>query len=248
MNNIFTAKVLVMVLLGLSAVGNASAQFPDLTILEDYPNPFGISCGIDGKETATANKKQWNQLKNRFNIGNSIEEIKFADILKLRPFKNGKMPLVTNANHDRYVSFVGYVRSVFAGGTTGESCNCGANTKLQADAHIEVVLNPLTDVNDQTGKGIIVVETTERSRRLANLGLLQTNVGNDWSTSILKSRIQGRWVKFTGWLYYDDEHHLESWRVDPNNVVGKNNWRATAWEVHPVLGIETLDGKPNDVP
>jgi hypothetical protein len=223
------------------------AQLPNLSVLDNYPNPFGDTCGIEGKPTATAEKKKWNSLKNRYEIGDNIENIKFDDILKLRPNKNGKLPLVTNQNHSRYVSFVGYVRSVFAGGTKGESCNCGAKGKILADAHIEVVLNPNTDVNDETGKGIIVVETTERSRRLAKLGQLQSNVGEDWSTSILKGQIQGRWVRFTGWLYYDDEHHSGSWKVDPDNAKGESNWRATAWEVHPVLGIEVLNGKPNDL-
>lgn len=239
---------LAMAFLVYCSTSNLLAQFPDLTVLDNYQNRFGTTCNIDGKPTATAAKKKWNRLKNRFNIGDNIENITFADILKLRPAKNGKMPVVTNPNHLRYVSFVGYVRSVFPGGTGGESCNCGAIGKFLADAHIEVVINPMIDVNDPLGKGVITVEVTERSRRLAKLGLLQTNVGNDWSTSILKSQILGRWVKFTGWLYYDDEHHLESWKVDPTNEKGKKNWRATAWEVHPVLGIEVLNGKPSDIP
>ena len=226
----------------------ADAQAPDLTELYNYQNPFGTTCSIDGKPTATTEKKKWNRLKNRFTVGNNIENVTFADLLKLRPFKNGKIPLVDNPNHLRYVSIVGYVRSVFPGGTKGESCNCGATKTSLADAHIEIVLNPMTDVNEKTGKGVITVEVTERSRRLANLSLLQSNVGNDWSTSMLKSRIQGRWVRFTGWLYYDDEHHSGSWKTDPINSKGEKNWRATAWEVHPVLGIEVLNGKPSDIP
>lgn len=248
MKTISIVRIWLMILISLCGVSNALAQFPDLTVLDNYQNPFGTTCSIDGKPTATVAKKKWNRLKNRFNAGDNIETVTFADILKLRPAKNGKMPLVTNANHSRYVSFVGYVRSVFPGGTGGESCNCGAKGKFLADAHIEVVINPMIDVNDPLGKGVITVEVTERSRRLAKLGLLKTTVGNDWSTSILKSQIQGRWVRFTGWLYYDDEHHLESWKVDPTNAKGKNNWRATAWEVHPVMGIEVLNGKPNDIP
>jgi hypothetical protein len=232
----------------LLAALSTSAQFPDLTVLDNYSNPSGTVCSIDGKTTATAAKKKWNRLKNRFNIGDSIEAMTFAGILKIRPNKNGKIPAVTNANQSRYISFVGYVRSVFPGGTTGESCNCGAKGRITSDAHIEVVLNPLVDENDPDGKGVITVEVTERSRRLAALGLLDTNIGNDWTTKMLKDQIRGRWVKFTGWLYYDDEHHLESWKIDPTNSKGKNNWRATAWEIHPVMGIEVLPGKPADIP
>jgi hypothetical protein len=247
MNNIFTIKVLITVLIGLFAVSNAFAQFPDLTVLDNYPNPFGTTCSIDGKPSAKPEKKKWNKLKNRFNLGEILEPITFADILGLKPFANGVIPDVANANHLRYVSIVGFVRSVAAGGTAGESCNCGETSTKFVDTHIEIVLN-FADRDNKTGKGVITVEVTERSRRLAKLGLLQTNIGNDWSTTKLKSTLKNNWVKFSGWLYYDDEHHRETWQVDPNNVIGKNNWRATAWEVHPVLGIELLGGNLNNIP
>lgn len=227
---------------------SASAQFPDLTTINNYPNPFGTTCSVDGKPSATAKKKRWNRLKNRFNVGATTEALTFKQIRNLRPYKNGAMPAVDNANHARYVSFVGYVRAVYPGGTKGESCNCGAKGAATADVHINVVLNPTPDEDDPLGKNVIVVEVTERTRRLAALGLLETNVGNDWKSTTLKEKIRGRWVKFTGWLFYDDEHHGESWRVDPTNTVGRKNWRATAWEVHPVMGIEVLPGKPDDIP
>lgn len=224
-----------------------SAQTPDLTVLDNYPNPSGTTCGLDGKKTATAEKKKWNRLKNRFRVGDSTESITFKDILKLRPYKNGSKPSVENQNHLRYVSFVGYVRAAYPGGTAGESCNCGANGRKTADVHIDVVIDPQPDEDDPSGRGVIVVEVTERTRRLAALGLLDSNIGSDWTASTLKEKIRGRWVRFSGWLYYDDEHHLESWRVDPQNKVGRKNWRATAWEVHPVMGIEVLPGKPDDL-
>lgn len=232
----------------LTAANSGTAQFPDLTTLEDYPNPFGTTCSIDGKETATAKKKAWNRLKNRFNLGANTETLTFKDILNLRPYKNGAMPMVENPNHARYVSVVAYVRAAYPGGTKGESCNCGAKGVKTADVHINLVIDPSTDENDATGKGVIVVEVTERTRRLAALGLLDSNIGNDWKSTTLKNKIRGQWVRFTGWLYYDDEHHDESWRVDPTNTVGRKNWRATAWEIHPIMGIELLPGKPDDIP
>lgn len=232
----------------LIAVNSGVAQFPDLTVLDNYPNPFGTTCSIDGKETATAKKKAWNRLKNRFNLGASTEALTFQDILNLRPYKNGSMPLSGNLNHGRFVSVVAYVRAAYPGGTGGESCNCGAKGAKTADVHINLVIDPSTDEDDPNGKGVIVAEVTERTRRLAALGLLNSNIGNDWKATTLKDKIRGRWVRFTGWLYYDDEHHTESWRVDPTDTVGRKNWRATAWEIHPIMGIELLPGKPSDIP
>lgn len=227
--------------------GVSFGQIPDLTVLNNYPNPTGDTCSIDGKPTANEKKKAWNRLKNRYQPGSTIENIKFKDIKNLRPYKNGAIPAVDSDNHGRYVSFVGYVRAAYPGGTKGESCNCGAKGSVITDVHINVVLNPNPDEDDPDGKNVIVVEVTERSRRLAALGLLQSNIGNDWSAKKLKEKIRGRWVRFTGWLFYDDEHHTESWKFDPTNTKGRKNWRATAWEVHPVLGIEVLPSKPDDI-
>ena len=94
---------------------------------------------------------------------------------------------------------------------------------------------------------MVVVESTVRSRRLAQAGLLSTNIGNDWSYAMLRARLLGRWVRFEGWRFYDPDHHLESWAVDPSDSVGGSNWRGTSWEIHPVMGIHRLAGKPSDL-
>jgi hypothetical protein len=41
-------------------------------------------------------------------------------------------------------------------------------------------------------------------------------------------------------MFFDGEHADEAENTHPN---GKHNWRATAWEVHPVTGIQ-LTGDP----
>ena len=106
------------------------------------------------------------------------------------------------------------------------------------DTHIEFVLNP--NSNDENGKGMVVGETTERIRRLARLGLLESNIGNDWSLNSLRAQLLGRWVKVKGYLFYDADHHKEAWRVDPQNQIPNNikdNWRETGWEIHPIMGF-----------
>jgi hypothetical protein len=238
---------LLLLLLLISNVVHAQVT-PDLTILNNFPNPFGNTCSTDGNPNASLEKKARNRLKSRFTIPSSVREMRLDEIVALPPNANGSTPSVNNPNQMIAVSVIGYVRGVYPGGTSGESCNCKATADRLVDTHIDVVLYPNQEENDPSGRGVLVVEVTERSRRLAALGLLDTNIGNNWSRSILKSRLRGHWVKFTGWLFYDDDHHTGSWRVDPKNKKGEGNWRATGWEVHPVVGIEVLPGRPADIP
>jgi len=47
----------------------------------------------------------------------------------------------------------------------------------------------------------------------------------------------GQRVRFEGWLMFDIEHDEESENTSPGRPV---NWRATAWELHPVTAIHVL--------
>jgi len=44
----------------------------------------------------------------------------------------------------------------------------------------------------------------------------------------------GHWCEFEGWLYFDVGHAEESEHNAPHDP---GNWRATAWELHPVTKI-----------
>jgi hypothetical protein len=50
-------------------------------------------------------------------------------------------------------------------------------------------------------------------------------------------KLLGRWVKVTGWMLFDVEHQSEAENTAPGRP---RNWRATAWEVHPVTAIEIV--------
>ena len=61
--------------------------------------------------------------------------------------------------------------------------------------------------------------------------------GVDWSTRALRDRLLGRWIKVRGWMLFDVEHQNAS----ENTVPGRErNWRATAWEIHPITSIEVV--------
>ena len=58
--------------------------------------------------------------------------------------------------------------------------------------------------------------------------------GIDWSTATLQQTIEGHWVTVRGWRMFDAEHKAQAENTRPG---GARNWRATAWEIHPVTAI-----------
>src|SRR5215207_247066 len=77
----------------------------------------------------------------------------------------------------------------------------------------------------------VVVEVTP------NLFDWAAGQGIDWSEQTLQAQLVGHWVEFEGWLYFDLGHAEESENISPNKP---DNWRATAWEVHPVTKITVI--------
>jgi hypothetical protein len=123
---------------------------------------------------------------------------------------------------------IGYVSNVKRGGI--EATNCHARADADRDTHIELVLDPM-----HSGRSLpMIVEVTPRSRYLMN------QRGIDWSTRALRDKFLGRWVKIRGWMLFDSEHQQESENTAPGRA---GNWRATAWEIHPVTSLEVV-GRP----
>ena len=70
-----------------------------------------------------------------------------------------------------------------------------------------------------------------------NLRDWATARGIDWSEETLQGQLVGHWFEFEGWLYFDVGHAEES----ENTAAGKpDNWRATAWEIHPITKITVI--------
>jgi hypothetical protein len=83
--------------------------------------------------------------------------------------------------------------------------------------------------------GHVVVEVTPR------LQVWAAQQGIDWSVETLQRQLIGHWCEFEGWLYFDVSHDEESENMSPGNP---ENWRATAWEIHPVTKITVLQAAP----
>ncbi len=117
---------------------------------------------------------------------------------------------------------VGYVWDVKPGGI--ESCNCHAKAVNDRDTHIELVLDPMAGGPTKR----VIVEVTPRWRSM------MASKGIDWSTRALSDQFKGRWVRVQGWLLLDVEHLDASENTAPGRP---RNWRATAWEIHPITAI-----------
>jgi len=58
-----------------------------------------------------------------------------------------------------------------------------------------------------------------------------------WSEKNLQTKLVGHWVEFEGWLYFDVDHADQAENTAAGNP---SNWRATAWEIHPVTRIAVV--------
>lgn len=116
----------------------------------------------------------------------------------------------------------GYVVSVKDGSV--ESANC--YSFFRRDTHIELALS-----KDAGPQERVELEVTPRTRARAK------EQGDDWSTGALTNALVGHWCQFEGWLLFDTGHDEESENIKPGRI---KNWRATAWELHPVTSIKVM--------
>ena len=203
----------VRVCLCLCFAAPAYAQVADANNLAIYN-----SCGMEG-DARNLGVQALNRLKNRYLAPQQIDPaITLAAILA--PGRDtGRWKVKQGAE------IVGYVFDVKRGGI--ESTNCHSHSDEQRDTHIELVLDPMAGSSSQR----VIVEVTPRWRAI------MTAQGVDWSTRALRDRVLGRWIKVTGWMLFDMEHQNQSENTAPGR---ERNWRATAWEIHPVTSIEVV--------
>lgn len=178
--------------------------------------PAGV-CPAGGA-AVTPGRREFMRLKNRaavpspeeFDAGVSLEAL-------LRPGEDRGRWSETRAGRVE-----GYVVEVVGGGM--EAANCFSYR--ERDVHIHVAARA-----DAPRTEWLVLEVTPRARRRA------AESGRDWSADALRGELVGRRGRFEGWLLFDREHADESENTAPG---APGNWRATAWELHPVTSIEVL--------
>ena len=120
---------------------------------------------------------------------------------------------------NRAARIQGEVIAVAYAGT--EAANCF--NPARRDIHIDIATR-----KDAAQHEKVVLEVTPPMRDWAR------QKGMDWSAETLRAQLVGHWCEFEGWLYFDVGHAEESENTAPNNP---QNWRATAWEIHPITKI-----------
>ena len=123
---------------------------------------------------------------------------------------------------DRAARIQGEVIDIAYAGT--EAANCF--NPCRRDIHILIANRKGAAKNEQ-----VVLEVTPKLRDWA------AERGMDWSEEKLQEQLVGHWCEFEGWLYFDVGHAEESENTAPRNP---NNWRATAWELHPITKITVI--------
>lgn len=105
-----------------------------------------------------------------------------------------------------------------------EATNCF--NPCRRDIHIVI-----SNRKDAPKSEQIIVEVTPNLRDWA------ASQGIDWSEATLQAQLAGHWCEFEGWLYFDLGHAQEAENTTPHDP---GNWRATAWELHPVTRITLI--------
>lgn len=123
---------------------------------------------------------------------------------------------------DRAARVQGLVIDVAYAGS--EAANCF--NPCRRDIHILIANRKEAPKTEQ-----VVLEVTPNLRDWAGAE------GVDWSEETLQAQLVGHWCEFEGWLYFDVGHAEESENTAPGNP---ENWRATAWEVHPITKITVV--------
>ncbi len=207
-------KRLIILLSLCFAFLGANAQAPTSN-MDDFDG-----CGMDGTAT-TARLKNLNQLKNRYTAPNTNQIDHSITLSALLAPGDDKTRWSTTGGAE----FTGFVLDVKPGGW--ETSNCGKTDAGHTDSHIELVLHATDTVTTQS----VVVEVTPR------LQAIMRNAGTDWTTKALRKQILHNWVKVRGWMTFDSQHANAAENTNPG---GANNWRATAWEIHPVTDIQVV--------
>lgn len=192
----------------------ANAQAPPSN-MDDFDG-----CNLDGSAT-TARLKQLNQLKNRYTAPRDNQIDHSITLSALLAPGDDKTRWTSTSGAE----ITGFVLEVKPGGE--ETCNCGKTDPVHTDTHIELVLNS----TDTLGTQSVVVEVTPRMRAI--MGASET----DWSTKTLRTQFRHKWAKVSGWMTFDSQHANAAENTNPG---GANNWRATAWEIHPVTDMQIV--------
>jgi len=144
------------------------------------------------------------------------------------------------------VSLIGYLVLAYAG--PPESTNCG-NIDFH-DWHLEVFAAPADHPPQPGDPTPIICEITPRTQNAIYRDHIRMQALAAFirapDLSYESTHHPARRIRVTGYLTWDDDHNGSADVGATIRSVGANQfhnpWRSTAWEVHPLVKIEALDG------
>jgi hypothetical protein len=204
---------IVLLIAFLAAASVGTAQAPLCTSGTSY-----LDCPACGTAKSVRAQRE-NVLKNRDKAPESVKVLALDNILN---------PDLNNSFYpDMGAEVTGYVARVVRGGVR-ETCNCGRDDLR--DIQIEIVSSFQEAANPRRS---MIIEISPRWQK--TLGLNDSNY--ELMLQKLSRQMQGRFVTFRGWLFYDSVHIDQSESTNPGNAM---NWRGTPWEIHPVTWYKIL--------
>ena len=225
----------------------------DLTTWDCRDHPEGSAKTPDGVER--------NRLKNRPGVSLATQNpraLETASLLQyFAPFegqaKNMRRKDLTTAQRQQLdplekqiASFTGYLVLAYCG--PPESTNCGSMDFH--DWHLELFETPLDHAPGIGDPTPIICEITPRTQN----AIFRDNIRMQALAGFIRApdfTIEptghaARKIRVTGYLLWDDEHNGAADVGTTIRTIGANKyhhpWRSTAWEIHPALKIEALDG------
>jgi hypothetical protein len=166
----------------------------------------------------TANARNLHRLKNRTAFPQAADfDTRITLDQLLQPGDDS-----TRWSTDRAARIQGYVIDVAY--ARPEATNC--YHPCRRDIHILIANRKEAAKNEH-----VVLEVTPKLNDWAR------GQGMDWSEQTLQAQLVNHWCEFEGWLYFDVGHAEEAENTVPDNP---NNWRATAWEIHPITRLTVI--------
>ncbi len=216
------------------------AEVPDFRQCHsEYPTGCSLSGGYDG---------YLNLLKNRDTPPpSSAEVIRYLTSLQdYAALEKATPPELSRDNHSHFqdqlaklgegqiFGVVGYL--YYAKQSGKESSNCELGDSEAVDYHIGIGFDPqLAPTGKVSGaqektleQSSVIVEMTPHYR---------FNYHPDWNIDAVTAAI-GKKVRVVGQLMIDSEHNNPSQNCGFTNANTKTCWRASSWELHPVMQFQ----------
>lgn len=251
----------ILIVLLLLIDSSSAKKLPDLRDLDlsswgCLEKPDGTARGKSGKLRNRMKNRQWKAVQPGVSLNWTFDDFikntraydtELGDLPRdyLPPKKAKRLAAIES----QIVSVTGWIVLVYPG--PPESCNC--ESVIYHDWHVELLRKPLAHAPGIGDPTAIVCEVTPRSEgHLYRSGVRLVDLAAYMRLGFppfMKTYPTGNGpskVRITGYLMWDDAH------ASATNDVGEKMeskskegylrpWRASAWEIHPILKIERVN-------